>query len=243
MLGVGGKGEHMTLEPYRKRHTAGRGGRLWRMRIIAPVTAAVLAGGGLGIYALTSTAQAQASCPAGATVITGTQNHSLTISGPTCIENATVTGSVSVNPGASLTVINSTISGGVTGARTGAVTVCDSTVGSLSISQATGPVDVGAGAAGCGPVTINGGLTLNNNTGGVNVQGSQIGGSVTITNNVNTVTNFSNNTVGGALSCANNIPVPTSAGNFVAGAVSGQCEGTRSSPMPPPYVSPSPFTP
>ena len=117
--------------------------------------------------------------------ITGNHSGSVVITaGAACIENATFTGSVTVQAGATLDVENSTVTGAITANSPQGLRVCATTVGgSVTVTGATGLVVIGdPGDAACVPNTIGGTLTLQNNTGGVEA----------INNNVQTVVAINN---------------------------------------------------
>jgi hypothetical protein len=154
----------------------------------ATLTTSALGAGGHHITAtysgdtdfLTST-----STPTGLTVtctqtITGNHSGSVVITaGAACILNAAFTGSVTVQPGATLDVENSTVTGAITANNAQGLRVCATTTGgSVTVTGATGLVVIGdPGDAACTPNTIGATLTVQNNTGGVEA----------INNNVRTV--------------------------------------------------------
>jgi hypothetical protein len=112
--------------------------------------------------------------------ITGNHSGSVVIAaGAACIQNATITGSVTIQAGAKLDVENSTVTGAITANSPQGLRVCATNVGgSVTVTGATGLVVIGEpGDAACVPDTIGGTLTLQNNTGGVEA----------INNNVQTV--------------------------------------------------------
>ena len=138
--------------------------------------------------------------------ITGSHAGDLRVSssGVTCLNGATVTGGITVDPGASLVAASTRIDGPIT-AR-GAATVeliGTTTVGGVNISETTvGLIVFGS--------TVGGDLTVQNN---------QIPGPILI----------AGNTVRGALSCLSNNKVPSHGGtpNTAARGASGQCAPGR----------------
>jgi len=118
------------------------------------------------------------------TTITGTHSGSLSITVPTLIENATITGSVSVGRGGSLDVENSTIDGSFASAG-GALRFCGSTIGgSASIANSTGLVVFGdTGDAQCAVNTVDGSMSIANNTNGVEAINNKVHGSFSATGN------------------------------------------------------------
>ena len=117
--------------------------------------------------------------------ITTSYNSSLTVAKGQveCIGNGgKVKGSVTVASGGALYVNAGSISGSVSSAGALAITFCGATVsGPLSVSGTNGPVTVGA--SGCAGTTIEGSVSVTNNSGAVSLQNSQIGGSVSVSGN------------------------------------------------------------
>jgi hypothetical protein len=181
--------------------------------------------------------------------ITGSYNQPLTIgAGVTCLDQATISGPVTITPGAVVSIQASTLGGPLSADRPARLSVCGSTVsGPASVTGASGPVLLG-GPAGppCSADTITGLVTLAGDTGGatlggatisgparvagnsgrVTVTGNTIGGPASITGNTGG-TLVTGNSVNGALSCADNDPAPAhgSKPNTSAGPASGQCSG------------------
>ncbi|MGI5212850.1 ExeM/NucH family extracellular endonuclease [Plantactinospora sp. CA-290183] len=155
------------------------------------------------------------------TTITGRHARPLTVfSGLTCLENATVSGPVTVMPGASLLTTGGSIAGPVTATRSGALTLSGTTVsGPVTVVGATGPVLVEKGRI-AGPVSIGLG------TGGVRVDSVTASGPVTLLGNTGgRPVLVAANTVRGPLSCLANSPAPGNDGraNTVRGPATGQC--------------------
>jgi hypothetical protein len=157
-----------------------------------PATGNVYPSGRVYLYA-------EAPDPCDAT-ITGTHSGALIVSsGTTCLDGATVTGSVSVRPGAALIAEGSTIRGSLATSGALAVTLDDTVVrGALAVLGSTGAVEL-SGA------DVRGAVSLSGNTGGVSV---------------------STSTVSGPLVCSGNVPAPIDGGsNSVGGPTAGQCGG------------------
>jgi hypothetical protein len=197
----------------------------------------------------------QPPAPTCTTTITGTNDKQLAVtSGLTCLVNATQQGQVTVAAGAALSVTNSTVTGTVTATSPSGITYCGATEsGTLSVTGATGPVILGGtlpdGTAcaadtipsavsitgATAPVTVtglnqHGTLTLENDSAGVTLNGSQVNGLAYVENNAATapaVITVSGNTVTGSLYCTGNNPAPTDNGtaNTVSGTATGQCAG------------------
>ncbi|PZF82920.1 hypothetical protein [Jiangella anatolica] len=117
-------------------------------------------------------------------------------SGTTCVSGATVSGPVTVSPGASLVVRDSTVAGPVRAVRSGGLLLSGSSVS--------------------GPVTVTG------TTGAVSITDSVVSGSVSLAGNTGGV-RFDGNRVSGGLSCSGNDPAPLISDNEIAGPVRGQC--------------------
>jgi 5'-nucleotidase len=155
------------------------------------------------------------------TTITGRYSKPLTVSaGLTCLENATISGAVTVVPGASLISTGSTISGPVTATRPVLFTLSGTTVsGPVTVTGATGAVLLEKGKT-SGPVSIV------NNTGGVRVDTLTVAGPVTLIGNSGSQPVLvAANTINGPLSCSGNTPAPgnDSRPNTVNGPATGQC--------------------
>jgi hypothetical protein len=136
--------------------------------------------------------------PACTRTITGRHNGPLTIrEGVTCLENAKITGPVTVHQGASVVAKTSTIEGPLVSTRAATVELFDATVS--------------------GPLTITG------TTGEVQILDGTIRGPATLTGNRAPV--FAGVTVRGPLTCAGNATAPTDLeiANKVQGPSLGQC--------------------
>ncbi|MDX3192453.1 GH92 family glycosyl hydrolase [Streptomyces sp. MN03-5084-2B] len=130
--------------------------------------------------------------------VTGVQSGPLSItSGTVCLQDATISGPVTVSGGASLIVRGGQVKGPL--AATGAAQVV------LNRTKVGGPVAI-TGA-----------------TGQVSIELTDIGGPVALTGNHGPV--LTSSTVGGPLACAVNTPAPTDHDlpNVVRGPVAGQC--------------------
>jgi Bacterial Ig-like domain (group 3) len=165
------------------------------------------------------------------TVISGTRNGSITVTGSTCFQGATVNGSVTVAPGAALAADHSQINGGVSSNRATAVRICASTVnGAVSLTKTSGFVLIGDGAdrddsiGPCGGNVITQSVTIANSSGPVELGGNTVTGAVSVTGTTGAATELEQNHLTGALSCSGNVPPPTDDGlPNVATSKSGQC--------------------
>ncbi|MFE7190115.1 phosphodiester glycosidase family protein [Kitasatospora sp. NPDC057595] len=138
------------------------------------------------------------SVPACTTTLRGAQKKLAVTSGVTCLDGATVTGPVLVQPGAALVATGSTFKGPVSARGAAAFVLTDSQVsGPVAVSGSTGQVALLWS-------TVEGPAHLALNTGGTAVAGS---------------------TVRGPLDCAGNTPAPGNGGhgNTVNGPKGGQC--------------------
>ncbi|WBB70020.1 hypothetical protein [Micromonospora sp. WMMD812] len=135
--------------------------------------------------------------------MTARHNGPLTVNGVTCLDGATVSGPVTVRPGASLLAIDSSISGPVSASNAAAVHLYQSTVR--------------------GPVSITG------TRGSTAIVESEIHGPAVVTGSrtgsVEPI--IADSTVRGPLACTGNSPAPINlaAANTVSGPATGQCSG------------------
>jgi len=103
---------------------------------------------------------------------------------------AKVNGGITISAGGSLDIEGATINGGVDSTGGGVLRICGSTVnGGLTVSGATGLVLVGGDAATgpCAGNTINGGASITDGSGGVEFNGNNVAGALTITGNTGTL--------------------------------------------------------
>ncbi|MFC6015616.1 ExeM/NucH family extracellular endonuclease [Plantactinospora solaniradicis] len=155
------------------------------------------------------------------TTISGRYNRPLTVfSGLTCLENATISGPVTVLPGASLVATGGSIAGPVTATRSVLLTLDGTTVsGPVSVVGGTGQVLVEKGKV-SGPVSV----ALS--SGGVRVDTVTVAGPVSLVGNTGSQPVLvAGNKISGPLSCLGNNPAPGNDGraNTVRGPATGQC--------------------
>ncbi|MEO3747189.1 ExeM/NucH family extracellular endonuclease [Plantactinospora sp. B5E13] len=155
------------------------------------------------------------------TTITGRHSRPLTVfTGTTCLEDATISGPVTVMPGASLVATGGSISGPVTATAAVLVTLDGTKVsGPVSVVAATGQVSIDSGK-------VSGPVSFALNTGGVRLDGVTVSGPVSVVGNAgDEPVLVAGNTISGPLSCAGNSPAPGNDGrtNTVRGPASGQC--------------------
>jgi hypothetical protein len=100
-----------------------------------------------------------------------------------CISSgAVVDGSINVQSGGSLDIEGAAVYGSINSNGAGVVRICGSKIsGSLTVSSTTGPVIIGDEGIGCSGNTINGPVSITNNTGGVTFDDNTVNGPVTIT--------------------------------------------------------------
>jgi hypothetical protein len=153
--------------------------------------------------------------------ITGVHSEPLNVrSGVTCLQDATVTGPVTVAPGASLVAVGATIAGPIH-AR-------DARAMWLSGGRISGPVSI-TGTAGVVRVvetTVEGRLEVSGSAAGLVVDRSTVVGSASVVaNSGRHPITLAWNRIAGSLMCAHNAPAPTDDGrpNAVGGTVHGQC--------------------
>ncbi|PZF97263.1 multifunctional 2',3'-cyclic-nucleotide 2'-phosphodiesterase/5'-nucleotidase/3'-nucleotidase [Micromonospora deserti] len=155
------------------------------------------------------------------TTITGRYSRPLTVTaGVTCLDNAIVSGPVTVARGASLISTGGTVSGPVRATNPVLFTLSGTTVsGPVMVTGATGVVVVEKGRI-TGPVSLTG------NTGGVSLDDVTISGPVLVSGNTGgEPVLVAQNTISGPLGCSGNDPAPGNDGrpNTVSGPATGQC--------------------
>jgi hypothetical protein len=175
----------------------------------------------------------------GCSSVSGNHSGRLTISVPTCLQGATISGPVVIQPGAALSISQSRVIGQVSSNGAAAVRICGSTItGSVSLQSSNGLVIVGDagddGAPGCGPNNLGAPVTLSGNKGVIELGGDTVAGPVKVTGNAasgidpeHRAPEIEANRISGPLSCSGNIPPPTNDGlrNQVSGPRTGQCTG------------------
>ncbi|MFD9727609.1 Ig-like domain-containing protein, partial [Streptomyces sp. NPDC059072] len=143
------------------------------------------------------------------------------------------TGPVTVRPGGSLAVSDARVAGPFSSEGALALTVCRSGLtGPVTVKGSTGYVLFGSdreGAA-CADNTVNGPLTLEDNTGGLLAAATTVTGAVRIDGNSGSgllpedaVPAFRANRVTGPLRCEGNAPTLDHTGTLVQGPRTGQC--------------------
>jgi Putative Ig domain len=165
-----------------------------------------------------------------ATSITGSRNRPLTIGpGVTCLDQATISGPVTITAGAVVSIQASTLGGPLSADGPARLAVCGSTVsGPASVTGASGPVLLGgANGTPCTADTITGLVTLTRDAGGVTLGGTTISGPAHVAANGGRVT-VSGNTIGGPASITGNTGATLVAGNSVNGAL--LCSGNNLAP-------------
>jgi len=115
--------------------------------------------------------------------IGGTVTGVASLSGSTCVVNATFTGALVVPKGAALDIESSSIRGAIVADGASAIRICASSVVSVTILNSTGPVVIGDAADGCAPNTVAGAITITGNTHGVQVIGNTVAGAVVASGN------------------------------------------------------------
>lgn len=145
--------------------------------------------------------------PACDETVSGRHLGPLTIdSGVTCIEQAAITGPVTVRPGASVVVSMGRITGPLTSQGDGVVVVCGTRVTGPLTVQGASSTTLGNPAVRCEPNTVLGPVSVTGVSGWNVIAGNQITG---------------------PLSCSGNDPAPVNNGsaNTTTGPKSGQCAG------------------
>jgi Fungalysin metallopeptidase (M36)/Bacterial Ig-like domain (group 3) len=171
-----------------------------------------------------------------AATVTGTVVGGLDVTTSTCLSGVTVLGSVTVEPGAALSVTDSRIAGGVSASGATAVTICGGSVaGAVTVTDTSGFVLLGDGSPACAGGSYAGALTVDGSLGQAEVAGNQLSGALSISGSAGAgpdldhqTATIAGNTVRGALLCSGNAPTPTNGGrpNSVTGAKTGQCSAS-----------------
>jgi Putative Ig domain len=165
-----------------------------------------------------------------ATSITGSRNRPLTIgAGVTCLDQAAISGPVTITAGAVVSIQASTLGGPLLAGSPARLAVCGSTIsGPASVTGASGPVLLGgANGTPCPGDTVTGLVTLTGDAGGVTLGGATISGPAHVAGNRSPVT-VSGNTIGGPTNITGNTGATVIAGNSVNGALS--CSGNNPAP-------------
>jgi hypothetical protein len=166
------------------------------------------------------------------TTITGSTGPVVAPAGQvTCVTNAVVSGSVTVQPGGALVMSGTRVFAGVVSNGAAGVRICGSQItaprGSglpgLSVTGSSGPVVVGDGTAACPRNDLASGAVFDANR-SVEVDGNRVSGGVSVTWTAGASVVAANQITLG-LACSNNTPAPTNEGrpNQVLGARTGQC--------------------
>jgi hypothetical protein len=148
----------------------------------------------------------------------------------TCVTNATVTGTVTIEPGGALVMTGSTVSGGVISQGAAGIRICGSQITvprggppALAVTGSFGAVVVGDGTAGCPRNDIVRGAVFDANQ-SVRFDGNRVSGPVFVTSTASGAV-VAANQITTDLGCTGNTPAPTNEGrpNQVLGARTGQC--------------------
>ncbi len=151
----------------------------------------------------------------------------------TCVNGATVTGAITVQPGGSLVLNGARVAGGISSQGSTGVRICGSQIRSstsptIAISGTVGPVVIGDGTAGCPRNDVVGLVSLNGNH-SVEFDTNRVSGSVSVVNTSGSPQPpvIAGNQITANLDCSGNVPPPTNEGrpNAVQGARTGQCGG------------------
>lgn len=181
------------------------------------------------------TAQAAITCTT-ANTMTGQHNGAINVAGgqTQCLDNATQTGEITVDPNGKLSVRGSTVNGAVSlfsGFSEFEFCGSETVGGAVSATGGMGPVTIGntaTGALACAPNIVGGAVTLDANQTGVTLARNQVDEAVTASGNLGG-TKIAGNQIVGALTCTDNIAAPDNIGllnqpmpNTVGGARFGQ---------------------
>jgi hypothetical protein len=175
------------------------------------------------------------------TTLTGVQSGGLNLTaGSTCLTNATVNGSVTIGPGAAVSITNSLLNGRITTATDVlALTICGSTThGDLRLTGSQKFVLIGDagddGQPACAGNQMHGNVTIFGGRGQAEIGGNTITEDLIVNNSSGTppdeesaASEIEANTIGGDLFCDGNTPSPADDGhpNKITGQGFGQCIG------------------
>lgn len=210
--------------------------RLARQGLVVTLTGAIAL---LVLTVAPLSAQAAVACTPDQTV-TGTSNGALNVAGgqTLCLDHATQTGAITVDPNGTLSVRQSSVDGSVS-LRSGFTEFefCGSETigGAIEAAGGAGPVRIGDtglvgsdGAPVCAANIIDGAVTLDGNLADVTLARNDIRAAVTASGNV-VSTSIVGNSIAGALTCTDNTPAPSNLGltgipesNVVGGERFGQ---------------------
>jgi hypothetical protein len=132
-----------------------------------------------------STSSAAATTVRCTTTITGAHGAVTATSGITCIVNAHISGSVTVQRGAIVDIENTAMAGAFSANGAGGIRICASTSATVTIAGSTGFVLVGdAGDDQCASNAISGSLNLVHNTAGLEAVANTVTGAITASANI-----------------------------------------------------------
>jgi hypothetical protein len=153
----------------------------------------------------------------------------------TCVNGASVMGSITVQPGGSLVVNPGTrVVGGISSQGSTGIRICGALIRSasggagtaISVVGTVGPVVIGDGTAACPRNDVVGQVSLDGNN-SVELDTNRVSGSVSVVNTSGSpqAPVVAANQITVNLDCAGNVPAPTNEGrpNTVLGARTGQC--------------------
>lgn len=162
-------------------------------------------------------------------LVTGNRTGGLQVSTSGCVQDATVSGSITVAAGGTLALLGATVNGTVTVTGGGTVLICGSRLqGALSVTRSTGPVILGG--SGCAANSFTAGITIRGATAGVTLAGSVATAPVALTDNAGGVT-VTGTTLGAPLAVTGNRGLVSVNGNTSTASV------TVSSNTSPPVLS------
>jgi len=195
--------------------------RLYRRRIRRGTVATLT--GALAMFAVGTiaplTAQAAITCTT-ANTMTGQHNGAINVAGgqTQCLDNATQTGEITVDPNGKLSVRGSTVNGAVSlfsGFSEFEFCGSETVGGAISATGGMGPVTIGntgdTSLPACDTNIVGGAVTLDANTAGVTLARTQVDDAVTASGNLGG-TKIAGNQIVGALTCTDNIAAPDNIG-------------------------------
>jgi Subtilase family/Peptidase inhibitor I9 len=150
--------------------------------------------------------------------VTGVVKQALTAGpGVTLINNATISGAITIGAGRSVAISGSRLTGSVTATGADLVTVCGSSLtGQVKITADSGPVTLGGpSGSSCAPDTISKSASVSSNVGGVRIDGGTITASLAVIGNSGGIS-IEGNTLSAPFSLTGTTPEPDGRPTVVA---------------------------
>jgi hypothetical protein len=150
--------------------------------------------------------------------ITETVKGPLSVTGSTCIDDATVKGQVSIAAGGALALSGATVNGPIVANHPAGLLICGSQTAAITVVGSSGPVNMGGtDGSSCGADRVKGALSITDAVGPVTIAGTTATGAITLSGNTGGVSLVD--------SAAHNVSVVSDAGvTLTADTVTGNLE-------------------